>query len=266
MNTRKLLNLALTILLTPSIAWSATVSLPAAKDTTIFSESTGNGGGGSPGIFAGNNGSGGIRRALIAFDLSGIPAGSTITQSELKLYVGNAPGTSPAQTVSIFPLTKNWGEGTTGSSNPTLSGGGSGAVAVSPDATWANAATPSTAWTTIGGDFAGVASATVGSITTTTNTPYTWSSAAMVTDVQGWLDNPATNFGWILRNASDAGTQTVRGFYSRESGTGASSALTTAFQPSLSITYVPEPASAVLLLLAGQTLLLRRQRSFAGIR
>lgn len=265
MNVRKLSALALTILLTPSIAWSATVALPASKDTSIFSESTSNSGGGSPGIFAGNNGSGGIRRGLIAFDLSSIPAGSTITQAELKLYVGNAPGSSPAQTVSIFPLTKNWGEGTTGSSNPTLSGGGGGAAAVAPDATWANAATPSTPWATAGGDFAGVASASVGSITATTNTPYIWSSAAMVTHVQGWLDNPATNFGWILRNASDAGSQTVRGFYSRESGTGASSALTTAFQPSLSITYVPEPASAVLLLFAGQMLLLRR-RSFAWAR
>ena len=27
---------------------------------------------------------------------------------------------------------------------------------------------------------------------------YTWSSAQMVADVQGWLDNPASNFGWLM--------------------------------------------------------------------
>ena len=32
-------------------------------------------------------------------------------------------------------------------------------------------------------------------------TSATWSSTAqMVADVQGWLNNPATNFGWVLKS------------------------------------------------------------------
>jgi len=56
-------------------------------------------------------------------------------------------------------------------------------------------------WTTAGGDFApGVSASTavagVGS--------YNWSSAGMVSDVQAWLDDPASNFGWIVRSDESA--------------------------------------------------------------
>jgi hypothetical protein len=64
---------------------------------------------------------------------------------------------------------------------------------------------PGTLWTNQGGDWAGIPSA---STDVTDVGFYGWgSTAAMVADVQGWLDNPSSNFGWILRgNESITGT------------------------------------------------------------
>ena len=62
---------------------------------------------------------------------------------------------------------------------------------------------------TQGGDFSATVSASqsVGAIG-----QYTWSSAQMVADVQSWLDNPASNFGWlVLGDESDhCNGETVR--------------------------------------------------------
>ena len=45
---------------------------------------------------------------------------------------------------------------------------------------------------------------------------YTWGSTpGMVADVQGWLDQPGANFGWILIG-DETGPQTVKNFASRE--------------------------------------------------
>ncbi|MCL4211824.1 MAG: hypothetical protein KJZ68_14310, partial [Phycisphaerales bacterium] len=46
--------------------------------------------------------------------------------------------------------------------------------------------------------------------------PYTWgSTSGMVGDVQGWLDNPAANFGWVLIG-NEAVSVTAKRFDSRE--------------------------------------------------
>jgi hypothetical protein len=60
----------------------------------------------------------------------------------------------------------------------------------------------------------------------------------MVADVQEWLDDPAANNGWILKNVDETSMSTFRVFYSRQTATAA-------LRPQLTITYatVPEPAS-----------------------
>ena len=63
------------------------------------------------------------------------------------------------------------------------------------DATWIHTFFNTGFWVNSGGDFAAPSSslavAAIGS--------YTWgSSAQLVADVQDWLDNPASNFGWVL--------------------------------------------------------------------
>ena len=51
---------------------------------------------------------------------------------------------------------------------------------------------------------------------------YTFASTSnLVADVQFWLDNPGSNFGWILMSQKEATASTARRFASREGGTNA---------------------------------------------
>ncbi|MBI3134891.1 MAG: T9SS type A sorting domain-containing protein [Bacteroidetes bacterium] len=191
-----------------------TVNLTPDKDNSIYSESTNSNGTGM--LFSGYTCAGEARRTLIHFDIAGsIPSGATITAVTLTLNVNNAGGSSISEDYTLHPVTANWGEGTS-------FGSGTGAPAVFPDATW-NDGILGTPWTTSGGDFSPA-------VATTTLTAalgnYNWSSAAMVINVQNWLNTPATNYGWILIGDETA-TCTARRFGSEESG----------IDPVLSITY-----------------------------
>lgn len=206
------LALAFVVLTATSIS-ADTISIGAMKDTSIFQSNVNNSGGGGNGLFAGTNGASSPRRALIAFDIAGsIPASSLIQSVQLTLTLGQVAGggggtggVSGMPFIDLFSLTRNWGEGTAQSAVPpsdSLNGQAQGAGASASDATWNAAAFLQANWTTAGGDFANplAPSATTQITGTTLNVPYSWNStAALVADVQGWLDNPATNFGWILR-------------------------------------------------------------------
>ena len=81
-------------------------------------------------------------------------------------------------------------------------------------------------------DYSGTASGstTVGSCLAPT--PMTFASTAqIVADVQDWLDNPATNFGWILVG-NEADPTTARRFESREAASiGTRPRLVVSFEP-----------------------------------
>jgi len=63
--------------------------------------------------------------------------------------------------------------------------------------------------------------------------PYNFDSTAeFVADAQLWLDQPGTNFGWMLIVLNETENFTARRFGSRESGSDA---------PRLSISYQPPP-------------------------
>jgi len=48
-------------------------------------------------------------------------------------------------------------------------------------------------------------------------TDYTFSSmAGLVADVQGWINNPSSNFGWLLISEDEVTPQTARRFGARE--------------------------------------------------
>jgi hypothetical protein len=59
--------------------------------------------------------------------------------------------------------------------------------------------------------------------------------------VQGWLDHPASNDGWILINHTEGVQQTVKGFYSRDATekNSAEVPLPPSWRPTLDITYTP---------------------------
>ena len=48
---------------------------------------------------------------------------------------------------------------------------------------------------------------------------YNFESTNLVTDVQNWLTDPSSNFGWIMVNGNETISRSARRFASRESDT-----------------------------------------------
>lgn len=116
--------------------------------------------------------------------------------------------------IYLFAATAAWGEGTSNSSDP----GGGGAPATPGDATWTMRVYPATPWLTPGGDTSAAPSAR-SPVAATLTTYSLGPSAGMQADVQGWLDHPATNFGWQIRADELQAPPSARRFGSRESAT-----------------------------------------------
>ena len=188
------------------------VTLGSSKDNTLYESLAGNlSNGAGNHFFAGKTGQNAgflIRRGVIAFDIAGnIPAGSTINDVTLTLRMSKT--SSGAQTFGLHRLLADWGEGTSHASHPE----GGGALATPGDATWVHRFFNTINWATLGGDFSPASSASV-PVDAIGN--YTWgSTAAMVSDVQSWLDDPATNFGWLLKG-NEAANQTTKRFDTKE--------------------------------------------------
>ncbi|HEY0157078.1 MAG TPA: DNRLRE domain-containing protein [Thermoanaerobaculia bacterium] len=185
-----------------------TIVLTPSKDNTLFESPSGDASNGvGVHLFAGATRRFGLRRALLAFDVaSQIPAGSRITRATLRLQVSQS--ISGSQPMTLHRVAADWGEG---ASNAGQSSDGGGATSHPGDATWAHRFFPNQPWTTLGGDFNAAADATA-----VVDFSGTWeSSELMIARVQGWLDQPATNFGWVIRGIENAGT-TAKRFDSRE--------------------------------------------------
>ncbi|MCH7800769.1 MAG: DNRLRE domain-containing protein [Chloroflexi bacterium] len=203
---------------------SAAITPGPSKDNTLIENGSGalsNGAGQH--IFVGRTGQGAgssIRRAVLAFDVSGVPLGATIDSVSLRLNMSKTP--SGAQTVSAHRLTADWGEGNAVATG----GGGIGGPAASGDATWIHRFSNSTNWTSPGGDFVSSASA---SQTVSGIGAYSWSSTQMVADVQAWVNASSTNFGWLLKG-NESSSRTAKRFDSRQNSNASN-------RPALTITY-----------------------------
>lgn len=227
---------------------AATVTIGANRDTTLFQNNPNNSLGLGQGIFAGNNGQNSPRRGLIGFDIAGnIPVGATITGAQLTLFLGQVAGAggggggdATPRNISLFRVNDSWNEGTAGVAGQPIAGSGQGNPANPGDATWNFRSFNTLPWGTPGGDFSSTPSATA-TVGQTLNTGYTWSStAALVSDVQSWLNNPSANFGWLLQGDESAAT-TFRAFYSREASPALVPQLLVTYETS-SATPVPEPS------------------------
>src|SRR5438552_9554643 len=206
----------------PSVAIADIININPIKDNTLYeydptegdvSNALGNH------FFAGETAMGELRRGVLAFDIAGnIPAGSTILGVTLSLNMSRTGSDTP-RTVELHKVLADWGEGTSVAPGEE----GDGAPATPNDATWRHRFFDTIFWTTEGGDFSATVSASqsVGAIGM-----YTWSSTQMVADVQSWLNNPASNFGWLVLGDETA-IATAKRFDTRES----------ASQPVLTIQY-----------------------------
>ena len=198
-------------------------NIPALADTTLYEDFPSGSNGAGFYTFAGRTNSGSLRRALYRFDIAGaIPPGSTVTSVQLNLHMSRT--ITAVEFVSLHRLTQGWGE----ADSMAFGQEGAGAQAEDGDATWMDRFYPNAPWSTQGGTFIATASATtpVGGIGT-----YSWSSPRMVADVQGWVDDPEFNAGWIVIGEESL-DGTAKRFDSRENPM-------LGFRPRLTVEFLP---------------------------
>jgi spore coat protein A len=212
-----------------SAAHAATAVIDPVMDNSMAEDFPENSSGTCGSLFAGNTDNGFARRALLRFDIAGsVPAGSTITGAVLTMTVTRG-GNHGDTVMSLHAVRTDWGEETNGCGTR---GGGQGEPAVVGAATWNEAQYSTLDWSTLGGDFEVAASAS----TTINSTVPVWDStdpgnSDMVTDIQAWLDDPISNYGWVLIG-DEANPATTRRFDSREGTAG----------PTLTIDFTPTGA------------------------
>jgi len=221
-------NLAALCSLTAGLAaQTTTVTVPCAADNTLYEDALGSvSNGAGPGFFVGLSGVTQIQRALLRFDVAAVvPAGASIVAAQLSFEVEQASPQSPLNLdVTAHRALQAWGEG----ASIAFGGGGFGGPAQTGDATWLHTFYPSTFWTTPGGDFVAAPSFTIptpqAGLAASTDGPET------VVDVQFFLDNPALNFGWVLKSDESLPAPTSRRIKSRTPTSGA--------KPTLTVTYI----------------------------
>ncbi len=219
-------NLLFISLLTLGLGLSAqtTVSLAPSQDNTLYESSTGSlSNGAGQFLFSGRSlqavGSS-LKRAVLQFDFTSLPSNIVISSVTLTINVDKQRGGSHIH--NIHALNSSWGEST---SNASANEGG-GTTAATGDATWIHRTFSSQNWTTAGGDYNALPSATT---SISGNGPISFSSTQLTADVQNWISNPSTNNGWII--IGDENNQgTAKRFGSKEHPT-------VTLRPKLDITY-----------------------------
>jgi len=169
-----------------------------------------------------------VRRSLLQFDLSAIPAGAIVTSATLQITTVLIPLSPVNSTFDIRRVLQSWSEGAV-SWNSRL---GAGTPWQVPGATGSgdSISTPSS--------FVAVGSANFAN--------YTFpSTAVLVADVQGWVNNASSNFGWLLTSEDEVSPETARRFGSRENDTHPPVLTISYSLPSLGVTIQP-PSQTVL--------------------
>lgn len=214
-----------------------------AKDNTLYQDPDGllSSGMGTY-MFAGRTASGALRRAVMSFDLSSIPAGSTIQSATLRLHMSRT--SSGTVNMRLHRLLRDWGEGESDSGEP----GGGGAGAQPGDATWLHTFYDTQRWVSAGGDFALSASAqtSVGGINY-----YNWSGSGLAADVQNWVDGINLNAGWIMIGPETS--RSTKRFATHEN-------TDSSIRPQLTVVYTPIPEVRPAAGLAALALLALRRR------
>ena len=185
------------------------VMITAFKDNTLYESTSGDlSNGAGMGLFAGKSGQGLARRGLIQFDLTGsVPAGATIVSATIELQLDRSA--SSDSTGTVHRVTADWGEGE--SDAPAEEGGG--APAADGDATWIHRFYDAETWKSQGGDF--VAAPSAEAILGGFGAASFGTTEGLVADVQGWTDDPSSNFGWIIIGDESA-NQTAKRFVSAQ--------------------------------------------------
>jgi hypothetical protein len=201
----------------PGMCLADSVTLHPSADTTLFETNPDNNLGATTNFVSGTTAGFLLEpfrsRALIRFDVAGaIPAGAVVTSATLTLTVVKIPQAPINSAFDLHRMLVRWGEGNKGDKT--------GSQATIGEATWNSRLFLVPQWGTPGGkagtDFA---TDTSGSTFVSGLGPYTFATTSnLVADVQFWLDNTNSNFGWILISEDEATASTARRFASREAG------------------------------------------------
>lgn len=210
----------------PPVVTPQHLVLTASKDNTLYETSNGSTSDGAGiHLFAGKTNVNSRRRALVAFDLSQIPVGAKITSVTLTLHISLT--TAGTETMSIHGVSAGWGEGT---SNAGLFRDGDGTSSKTNDATWVHRFFSTTRWTNQGGDFDPSTDATAAAGSAGESIVFN-ATTAMIGRVQDWVDQPLTNFGWIVVG-NESASHSTKQFDSRETTDSDN-------RPTLSVDYLP---------------------------
>jgi glucose/arabinose dehydrogenase len=200
-----------------SAVFAEVVQLQPVKDNSLYENVPDNSNGSGKYLFMGQTGEdngipASFRRALLQFDVSAMPANAVIESVQVSLTINKIPsfGATP-DFATLHRILRDWGEGT--SNAPGNEGQG---IAAQPgDATWNDAFFNTDSWAQAGGDFEVSASASTPFGASEPETMTFVSTPGLIADVQGWVKNPASNFGWILRGDENT-RQNARRMASRE--------------------------------------------------
>jgi hypothetical protein len=202
----KLSLLALALAFTvASSAVADEVVLPANQDATLYQDQAGEAANGAGShVFVGWGDA--PKRALLRFDVgAAIPPGSTVQSVEMTLYMSRT--ITQAVRDRLYRVTTPWSEGPT---DP-IGQEGQGDDSQTGDATWIHTSYDAAFWTMAGGG----------------------STPEMVADVQTWVDDPASNNGWILIGPENF-FQSAKRFDSREN-------VNPDRRPALRVVFAPPP-------------------------
>ncbi|MDB6030841.1 MAG: hypothetical protein JWM16_1179 [Verrucomicrobiales bacterium] len=238
------------------LAHAETLDLRPVADTTLIETQPDNNMGGQVFFSAGTTQNYPRVRGLVRFDVTGLPAGSTINAVTLTLEMVRQPRDGyNSTTIGLQRMLQGWGEGNKANIDPNSPGLGSPA---SPgEATWNARAFGSHLWAAPGGaagvDYSGNISSSL-DVYGTGDSPYTFpSDTGLTDDVAFWQSHPELNHGWMIKALDEDINFTARRYASREDPD---------FAPTLHIDYtvVPEPKLQCLLGLGTVLLLGMRLR------
>jgi hypothetical protein len=171
-------------------------------------------------------------RGLMRFNLASIPPGSKIFSATLETEVVGQPDEPwSSANFGLHRLLRDWGEGDNFANIPR-----NALAAGTNEANWTQRfAFTTETWGVPGGqpgtDYEPAPSATTWVYEA--GNPYAFNSTPeLVADVQAWLDDPGTNFGWMLIVQNETTAFTARRFGAREDP------LNT---PKLTVTFQPPP-------------------------
>lgn len=198
-----------------SSAKGVSVSIIPSADTTLIGIAPTNNNGAQPWVLCGRIQINYVNRGLFKFDLTWLPTNAVIRSAAVTLEVIKVPDEPPENsTFGLHRMLRPWGEG----DNVAGMFPGQGSPANAGEATYLCAFFPTNYWSAPGAaeglDFSSVESSF--QMIAGLGTYQFEFTPELADDVQGWVNNPDSNFGWLLKCNREETIFTARRFASRE--------------------------------------------------